>query len=192
MSIEKCFALYFPLKARVLCTVSTAKWVSGITAVIYALYNSPLLVLVSVEDVHGSTECVVRQDYHLLNQHSFSMLYSFIPFVIIITMNSAIIVKLIKAKYSTKDTESTNQALNKVATRGTATLLIVSFTFIILMGLMAISELYVITDLNFYVILVLMLFSSLNHCINAVLYCIVGTRFRTEFFSALCYCGRRQ
>ena len=40
MSIEKCFAVYFPLKSKSICTVKTAGWVSGIVGVILAGYNS--------------------------------------------------------------------------------------------------------------------------------------------------------
>ena len=40
MSIEKCFAVYFPLKAKTVCTVKTAKWATGTVGVILAAYNS--------------------------------------------------------------------------------------------------------------------------------------------------------
>ena len=40
MSIEKCFAVYFPLKSKTICTVKTAKWVIGIVGVILAGYNT--------------------------------------------------------------------------------------------------------------------------------------------------------
>ena len=39
MSIEKCFAVYFPLKSKTLCTVRTAKWATGIVGAILAGYN---------------------------------------------------------------------------------------------------------------------------------------------------------
>ena len=44
MSIEKFIALYFPLKAKSYCTVGTAKWVTGILAVIMAGLNSPIFI----------------------------------------------------------------------------------------------------------------------------------------------------
>ena len=34
MSVEKCFAVYFPLKAKTLCTVKTAKWATCVVGVI--------------------------------------------------------------------------------------------------------------------------------------------------------------
>ena len=39
MSVEKCFAVYFPLKSKAVCTVRTAKWATGIVGVILAGYN---------------------------------------------------------------------------------------------------------------------------------------------------------
>ena len=39
MSIEKCFAVYFPLKSKTVCTVRTAKWATGIMGVVLAGYN---------------------------------------------------------------------------------------------------------------------------------------------------------
>ena len=156
MSIEKCYALYLPFNAKVVCTVKTAKWVCGITAAIYAVYNSPLLVLVSPEEAaegYMSLECVVRQDYRPITEYSLPMLYSFIPCVVMIVVNSAIVMKLFKAKYENRQhqrTESTNQALRKAATRGTAMLLIVSFTFIILTVPTSII-LYLDLDLHIYI-----------------------------------------
>ena len=40
MTIEKCFAVYFPLKAKTVCTVRTAEWATGILGVILAAYNT--------------------------------------------------------------------------------------------------------------------------------------------------------
>ena len=64
-----------------------------------------------------------------------AVLYSFAPFAIIVLLNIAIIYKFVKAKLETAHadrTESTNQALSKSATRGTAILITVSVTFILL------------------------------------------------------------
>ena len=44
MSIEKLFALYFPLKAKSYCTVGTAKWMTSILALAFVGLNVPILV----------------------------------------------------------------------------------------------------------------------------------------------------
>ena len=40
MSVEKYFAVYFPLKSKTICTVKTSKWATGIVGVILAGYDS--------------------------------------------------------------------------------------------------------------------------------------------------------
>ena len=49
MSLEKFCALYFPLKTRSICTVGTAKWVTGIIAVIFVVYNSQTFFIFDVD-----------------------------------------------------------------------------------------------------------------------------------------------
>ena len=66
-------------------------------------------------------------------------------------------------------------------------LITVSITFIILTGLTAVSM--VVGKPHPIQRVVINLMQYLNHSINGVLYCIVGTRFRNELFNALC-CGR--
>ena len=66
-----------------------------------------------------------------------AVLYSFGPFAIIGLLNVAIIYKFVKAKLESEHAgtnESTNQALSKSAMRGTAILITVSITFILLTG----------------------------------------------------------
>ena len=45
MSIEKCFAVYFPLKSKTVCTLRTTKWITGIVGVILAAYDLQWFVL---------------------------------------------------------------------------------------------------------------------------------------------------
>ena len=40
MSIEKCFALYFPLKTKGICTVKTTKWATFLTVLSLASFNA--------------------------------------------------------------------------------------------------------------------------------------------------------
>ena len=40
MTLEKCFAVYFPLKSKTVCTVRTAKWATGVVGFIVAGYDS--------------------------------------------------------------------------------------------------------------------------------------------------------
>ena len=44
MSVEKCFAVYFPLKSKTVCAVRTAKWSTGVVGFILAGYDSVYFV----------------------------------------------------------------------------------------------------------------------------------------------------
>ena len=88
MSVEKCFAVYFPLKSKTFCT-RTAKWAIGIVGVILAGYN---LVYFFVVEWHFSKSsdrhiCVSDDDYHLTLDLVDSILYSFGPFILMFISN---------------------------------------------------------------------------------------------------------
>ena len=117
-----------------------------------------------------------------------SVLYSFGPFLLMLMTNFAIVLQFMTAKCKSTSTESTNQALAKSATRGTAMVVTVSITFILLTAPTAVyGALFVnrVADNPMYV--VFMNFAQyLNHSINGLLYCIVGSRFRTKLLKLCC------
>ena len=190
MSVEKCFAIYFPLKSKTVCTTRTAKWATGIVGVILAGYN---LVYFFVVEWHFSKSsgrhiCVSDDDYQLTLDTVDSILYSFGPFVLMFITNFAIALKFTKAKRTNtpnNSTESTNQALSEFATRGTAMVVTVSVTFLLLTAPVgvdnALSHIIRLGKTPLYRAF-MNLTQYLNHSINGVLYCIVGSRFRTELF----------
>ena len=44
MSLQKCFAVYFPLKSKTVCTTRTAKWATGVAGIVLAGYDSVYFV----------------------------------------------------------------------------------------------------------------------------------------------------
>ena len=194
MSLEKCFAVYFPFKSKTVCTVKTAKWATGIVAIILAGYNMKYFFLLEsyFSKYYGSIViCVTSVDREKI---SFlypvdSVLYSFAPFVLMFTTNFAIIFKFMTAKCYNNSTDSTNQALVKSATRGTAMVVTVSVTFIILTAPTAASaalwNVFRISKNPLYRAF-MNTTQYLNHSINGVLYCIVGTKFRKELLKIFC------
>ena len=191
MSIKKCFAVYFPLKSKSICTVKTAKWVSGIVGVTLAGYNSMELFVTGwqVDKLFGLGYCIsdLADNYYIIFNNVDSALYSFGPFVIMFITNFAIAFKFMRARCTqSNSTESTNQALVKVATRGTAMVVTVSVTFIILTAPTALStavmHFFLLQDIPLYLAF-MNLTQYLNHSINGVLYCIVGSRFRRELLN---------
>ena len=194
MSVEKCIVVYFPLKTKKNCTVKTAKWLCLIFGIVFAAYNSQFFFIIEGRLTEKNRiSCVntgISDQYISIYHQLDSIIYSFAPFAIMGLTNIAIIYKFTKAKMALKrGTESTNQALSKSATRGTAILITVSLTFIILTGPSAITW-AVTTKVTQVQRTVLFLLEASNSAINGVLYCIVGTRFRTELFGLIC-CGKR-
>ena len=118
-----------------------------------------------------------------------SVLYSFLPFILMFVTNFAIVSKFIRAKCKYNSTESTDQALAKSAIRGTAMVVTVSFTFLILTAptavYMALRHNIQLSNNPIHHVF-MNLTQYLNHSINGVLYCIVGSKFRNEFLKILC------
>ena len=115
MSLEKCFAVYFPLKSKIVCTVRSAKWSTSVVGVIIAGYDS-LYFFVTEYEV---SSCVFVGNFRIIMDNVDSALYSFGPFAFMFITNSTIAFKFMKAKCNlSNSTESTNQALGKAATRG--------------------------------------------------------------------------
>ena len=191
MSIEKCIVIYFPFKTKNICTVRTAKLACLIAGIIYAAFDAQKFFIVTAHQGVDYIYCGytgVSDEYIATYFRIDSALYSLAPFAIMCCTNIAIIYKFIKAKMALKrGTESTNQALSKSAMRGTAILITVSITFLILTGPSAIYYLLT-TDVEARptVRLLFLLMEALNHSINSVMYCIIGTRFRKELFELIC------
>ena len=194
MSIEKCIVVYFPLKTKNICTVKTAKWACLISGIAFAAFNSQHFFITEARLTDANTllcfNTGVSPKYMSIYYKVDSALYSFAPFAIMGLTNIAIIYKFIKAKMAMKSgTESTNQALSKTAMRGTAILITVSLTFIILTGPISIH--YALTStIDGAIIIFYYIFANLSHGINGLMYCIVGSKFRQELIEFIC-CGRR-
>ena len=190
MSLEKCFAVYFPLKSKTVCTVTTAKWVTGTLGVILAGYNSlHLLYWESLPSEIYGTVCLFLKGYLTKILYTVdTALYSFGPFSLMFITNFAIGLKFMTAKCKSSSTESTNQALVKSANRGTAMVVTVSVTFIVLTAPSAVDQAlsHVITKSNLMYRAFMNITLYLNHSINGVLYIIVGSRFRNELQKILC------
>ena len=192
MSVEKCIVVYFPLKVRNICTVKTAKWACLVAALIIAAFNSQWFFIIEAGSASYCTYTKVSASYILIYNRIDSIIYSFGPFAIMGLTNIAIIYKFIKAKMAVKcGTESTNQALSKSAMRGTAILITVSLTFIILTGPASIYFSVVKDNTDLIVHALLHIAKTLNHAINSVMYCIVGSKFRRELVDLIC-CGRKK
>ena len=116
-----------------------------IAACVFVVYGLQLFFIEKAgKNKNGSLICFwinIPPGYDIVHEYIDTAFYSFGPFTLMTISNCAIIYKLLMAKWQAKrgGTESTSQALSKNATRGTAMLITVSITFIILTGRTAAS-----------------------------------------------------
>ena len=184
MCTEKFFALYFPLKTRAICTVTIAKRVTFIVSLILAGFHIKSFFFKALRSPNGYADCYlvnVPENYPRIFKKIQSTLYSFAPLTIMVLTNGAIIYKFMRASCARHQggTESTNQALSKSANKGTAMLITVSLAFLILTAPIAFYDLN-IRELHIIMVDVFVLMRYINNNINAVLYCISGSRFTDE------------
>ena len=100
MALEKFFALYFPFKSKTVCTVKTAKWVTGVAALIFTSYDSQYLILYKSVKMNGLFNCFSKDNNHLAILDKIdSIIYSFGTFTVKFLVNCAIIAKFMQAKY---------------------------------------------------------------------------------------------
>ena len=199
MSVEKLFTLYFPLRTKSICTVSTAKKLTIASAVVFLLFNAQYLAIIGpTTSKYGYKFCIsvnVPDSYLDILWQIDSTFYSFAPFTIMIIVNCMIIFKFMMTKWQNRrgGTESVSQALSKSAVKGTVMLLTVSTAFIILTGPYAIGYGVYGNDIPPMLYGPVILLQYLNHSINAVLYCITGSRFRHELMKVFgCYTPKRR
>ena len=193
MSVEKCFAVYFPLKSKTICTVRTAKWATGAARVVLAAFNTINFFLES-RFSKSSNQYFCYYSFNpnvvfIVNTVN-SVLYSFGPFALMFITNFAIVFRFMRAKCNgSNSSQSTNQALAKSATRGTAMVVTVSVTFILLTAPTALSSAlthsFRLEDIPLYRAF-MNATQYLNHSINGVLYIILGSRFRNELLKLFC------
>ena len=195
--LEKCFVLYFPFKAKTICTVKAAQLVSGFVSLGFLIYDCQLFIIIESYLYYGFRYCTqvrISPNYWAAYRKIDSILYSFGPFVIMLITNIAIICKFMQAKWASRkncrQAEVTSQALSKSAFRGTAMLVTVSMTFIILTSPVALNSAKIITTDSDIQTAVIGSMQYLNHCINVLLYCVVGQKFRQELLKTMIFCKK--
>ena len=87
MSLERFFALYFPLKSKTVCTMKTAKWSTGSLALIFLVYNVQYLVIYKSKVTDGVYSCLFPNKKLLaVLDRIDSILYSFGTFTVMILL----------------------------------------------------------------------------------------------------------
>ena len=192
MSIEKCFVIYFPLKSKTVCTVKTAKWATGVVGFILVGYDLQYLIISeAIVGKNGVVYCEFQVTHTDTLEFVDSIPYSFGPFILLLITNFDII-------YS--NSLERNVKVNKLIPQsqqvklfrnlppgGTAMVVTVCVPFLILTAPTAAwGALLRWYSLGILYRAFMNSTQYLNHSINGVLYCIVGSKFRGELLTILC------
>ena len=87
----RCFQVYFPLKANVLCKIKTAQIVSAVIIIFFVTFESQWFFTVKVTN----SKCdFLYPDYYSSYRHLDAVIYSYMPFALMIIFNVAIIYKM--------------------------------------------------------------------------------------------------
>ena len=177
MCAERWFALYFPLKAKYLCTVQKAKTVTKTLLLSTFILNihwfftiKPLsLNYVSNSACHNGTA---------IKYYLFQVLFWYIPGIVIVIFSLSIVFKLFKQRKFSGQASTTSLKLSKQAS---IMLLTVTSTFVLLtfplpIYASTIDKKHISLKQN--MVSIGMLLTMLNHSINAVLYIISGSKYR--------------
>ena len=191
-TLDKFVAFYSPVKfGQACCTVKVAKWICSISAIVYAVCITPLLLSYEVQGIFGLSFCIIKQHFWPTYKHLCATFQYYLPFAVLLISNIAIMAKFVKNKTTRRhssQTRSTQEVVHETATRGTVTLLVVCVTFVISSFPMAIAT-YVERTLHpFTEVLVFLFPTYLYHSVKILVYCVVERKFRTAVTGLIpCY-----
>ena len=178
MSAEKYFALYYPVKAKIVCKVTIAKHVSFWAFLIFFCFGAQWLFIAEATlDRFGYSICqmvnvgtVYKKAFYIF----YPILYSYLSITLMSIFNSAIIAKLHCSH------NRSAQFMGKLSRQGTVMVLTVTCVFIVLtlpakLYFSIVGETYRDHPIAFAITVPV---QSTNHGINALLYLFSGSKYR--------------
>ena len=210
MTVEKLIAVWFPLKAAIYCTLRNARITIGIicTAILGLNLNHLFTRPDVVNPRTNATTCLSRtlvfysdsfQTYHLkIWPWIDATMYSFIPILSLIVMNTMILIKLRQSysKHRQISYRKSDDISPENPQRQITVMLLMTTTFFVILtmpvALIVIFEKNWVTTTPYETAvkrLVVEITSALmytNHAINFWLYCFAASRFRQELLRMFC------
>ena len=200
MTIERCLSILLPLQSKQICTVRNASIVCFILALVFLVYDAHYFITITRSGNSCSYINGVSQVYLKHFDSIDAAMYSYIPFAVMMGANIAIILKMMLAGKKSNKVRVVGQvhapqgtALSKNAKRTTFMLLSVSMLYCV--TTMPVSVYYAITKDYTQLTITSALLKNLgyfNHGINFLLYCLTGSKFRSEFVKRVsCRCVKK-
>ena len=181
-SIERFIGVYFPFKAKEICSFKITRRIIVGLVVVLLLFESQLLFIVDEvkgEDNSTFVDCGPASNSKFsfeIYKHMDSVLYSYLPITVMVTCNIGIIVKLISAKRGSK---TVSNALSKGAKRITIMLVGISILFVVCTLPYAVMyQVHLDVSTNFYAVIILLMYT--NHSVNIIIYAVTNIQFRRE------------
>ena len=137
MSIERFLAIYFPLRTKALSSNTKEIVTMVVTAIIMAALNLHFFWTYEIIQGRYSKYCGSVPEYSVFLKEYWPWIslafYSLIPFIILISTSTAIILKIVHSNYVRKHSMNQKEGGVKL-TSITLTLLSVSFVFLLTTG----------------------------------------------------------
>ena len=188
-SIEKMITVYFPLRARDICTPKGAYKVCGFIVTVLFIYEAQAFFTISFDSAHGRLACIAISDSYLeFYEITDSLLYSYFPLTVLFLCNIAIIIKLLVSKYKSGENEASGTSLSKAAVN--ITVMLVSACILFIVCTMPYAVLYQVKiDVSTYSYAAFILLMYTNHSVNIIVYWFTNSQFRREVLRLFC-CAR--
>ena len=217
VTVERCVCVWFPHKVKTFCTKRKTYIIIIAIILIMALTNSHFIYILGkdIDTTKNWTRC--HNIYEDSNVLTFTwpwvdfLIYSLFPSTILSVCNISVIYKVISSNRriiqnsSSNETNSQNSSVTFRRSQEsslTAMLLVTSITYIVCTAPFCIHIIYyasfarkvfddtksaAVVGLVFAVVNML---QFTNNCINFILYCVSGRRFRAEL-KTLCCCNKQ-
>ncbi|KAK3085409.1 hypothetical protein FSP39_002903 [Pinctada imbricata] len=196
VTLERCIAVRKPLKVLLICKYVRAKYVVAAIIGMACLANVHFFWTISLTDINGSLLCSASIQCVTWIDRIWpwidAVIYSVSPFIILITLNTLMIIKVCKAKRKRQSLhESQNRSGREKAAKLPLMLLTISITFLLTtlpLNAVVISGRFWISfsegngHIYLYTLMknVTELIMYVNHSINFFLYSATGKKFRTK------------
>ena len=173
MCAEKCFALYFPIRAKRFCKVKIAKRVTVVILLLEIMLNSHWFFHYKpMKNKWGLPQCKIVNTNERVIDFMYLCLYSIVPIILLTACSLAIIVKICCSN------PETGKHFGRMAKQGTMMLLsIICFFMISTIPMTLYSSLDLFKENRTFFVTSLILSCS-NHSVNALLYMLSGSKYR--------------
>ena len=198
MSAEKCFALYFPIKSKTMCSVKNAIKVSIINVLVFVSYNLQWFFTLEKKYVKKLdwVRCQIQNASEFFKLHwrdMDAMVASYIPIALMTLFNSAIIMLLCLNRSTNLGVGSSSRDMSKIAKQVTIMLLSVTCVFIALKLPVAIYlhvvGIHIRNDPIANSVLTNLVY--VNSGINSFLYMFSGSKYRETVLDMFKCCTKK-